>query len=103
MLVLFSILAVSVLGLVPPFYHGGESESDRILDTSLERWTVSRGTAEGVSEKSNGPILGAAPAYPWTNAMLLWQRTAYHFQPRKNWMNGSFLFTPFYFPSLLQK
>lgn len=27
-------------------------------------------------------------SYPWTNAMLSWQRTGYHFQPLKNWMNG---------------
>lgn len=27
-------------------------------------------------------------ASPWTNEMLSWQRTSYHFQPQKNWMNG---------------
>ncbi|XP_073101681.1 beta-fructofuranosidase 1 [Elaeis guineensis] len=87
MLVLFAVSAVSLLGLVSPFYHGGELASDRAPATPLERWTLSRGTAEGVSEKSNGRILGATPVYPWTNAMLVWQRTAYHFQPQKNWMN----------------
>lgn len=51
---------------------------------------VSRGPALGVSEKASGLLLGAAaPRYPWTNAMLLWQRTAFHFQPEENWMNGS--------------
>lgn len=50
---------------------------------------VSRGPAQGVSEKSTGPILGSSGTqFPWTNRMLLWQRTAYHFQPQKNWMNG---------------
>lgn len=29
-----------------------------------------------------------AKAYPWSNEMLSWQRTCYHFQPQKNWMNG---------------
>lgn len=27
-------------------------------------------------------------SYNWTNAMYAWQRTAFHFQPQKNWMNG---------------
>jgi sucrose:sucrose fructosyltransferase len=26
-------------------------------------------------------------AFPWSNAMLQWQRTGFHFQPQKNWMN----------------
>lgn len=50
---------------------------------------MSRGTAEGVSEKVFRPP-GAGErykAYPWTNDMLMWQRTFYHFQPQKNWMN----------------
>ncbi|KAL0329596.1 UNVERIFIED_CONTAM: Beta-fructofuranosidase 1 [Sesamum radiatum] len=51
-----------------------------------------RGVREGVSEKSLGKgRLGATP-YPWTRKMLAWQRTAYHFQPEKNWMNGEILF-----------
>ncbi|XP_011081205.1 acid beta-fructofuranosidase 2, vacuolar [Sesamum indicum] len=46
-----------------------------------------RGVHEGVSEKSFGKgRLGAIP-YPWTKKMLAWQRTGYHFQPQKNWMN----------------
>lgn len=52
---------------------------------------ASRGVAEGVSEKSTAPLLGGAGAvedFSWTNAMLAWQRTAFHFQPPKNWMNG---------------
>jgi hypothetical protein len=54
---------------------------------------ASRGVAEGVSEKSTAPLLGAGagaalPDLSWTNSMLAWQRTAFHFQPPKNWMNG---------------
>jgi beta-fructofuranosidase len=51
---------------------------------------ATRGVAEGVSEKSTAPLLGggALRDYSWTNAMLAWQRTAFHFQPTKNWMNG---------------
>lgn len=47
-----------------------------------------RGVAEGVSAKSN-PYLLQKASYNWTNAMLSWQRTAFHFQPQKNWMNGN--------------
>ncbi|KAL8135266.1 hypothetical protein AgCh_010071 [Apium graveolens] len=32
-----------------------------------------------------------AEANPWGNEMLHWQRTSYHFQPQKNWMNGKCL------------
>ncbi|XP_058180673.1 acid beta-fructofuranosidase-like [Rhododendron vialii] len=45
-----------------------------------------RGVAEGVSAKSWGLHLGY-PSYPWTQRMLDWQRTGFHFQPNKNWMN----------------
>nr|XP_023877030.1 acid beta-fructofuranosidase 1, vacuolar-like [Quercus suber]POE80368.1 beta-fructofuranosidase, soluble isoenzyme i [Quercus suber] len=49
---------------------------------------VPRGVAEGVSAKSNPSLSGHhGVSYNWTNAMLSWQRTAYHFQPQKNWMN----------------
>lgn len=27
-------------------------------------------------------------AFNWTNAILSWQRTSFHFQPQMNWMNG---------------
>ncbi|XP_024981537.1 beta-fructofuranosidase, soluble isoenzyme I-like [Cynara cardunculus var. scolymus] len=51
---------------------------------------ISRGVSQGVSEKSNFQLSSAAAVvetYPWTNAMLSWQRTGFHFQPPKNWMN----------------
>ncbi|XP_023762431.1 beta-fructofuranosidase, soluble isoenzyme I [Lactuca sativa] len=50
---------------------------------------ISRGVSQGVSEKSNFQLSspGADDIYPWTNAMLSWQRTGFHFQPPKNWMN----------------
>lgn len=57
---------------------------------------VSRGMAAGVSEKSSrlySSGFGAGtPVYPWNNSMLSWQRTAFHFQPEKNWMNGMHMF-----------
>lgn len=55
----------------------GESSTTRRPD---------RGVKEGVSAKNFDPTLG--PAYPWTTKLLDWQRSAYHFQPKKNWMNG---------------
>ncbi|KAL0446193.1 UNVERIFIED_CONTAM: Beta-fructofuranosidase 1 [Sesamum latifolium] len=48
-----------------------------------------RGEAEGVSLKSFRPLLGA-PNYSWTKKLLAWQKTGFHFQPKKNWMNGQF-------------
>ncbi|XP_016490380.1 acid beta-fructofuranosidase AIV-18 isoform X1 [Nicotiana tabacum] len=49
---------------------------------------LSRGVSQGVSEKTFKDVSGRSLSYyPWTNAMLTWQRTAYHFQPQKNWMN----------------
>lgn len=48
-----------------------------------------RGVAEGVSAKSNSHLLrNIKGSYNWTNAMFTWQRTSFHFQPEKNWMNG---------------
>ncbi|KAJ4957249.1 hypothetical protein NE237_014032 [Protea cynaroides] len=46
---------------------------------------VSRRVDPGVSEKAFPFFSGVG--FSWTNAMLTWQRTAYHFQPAKNWMN----------------
>ncbi|PKI37575.1 hypothetical protein CRG98_042046, partial [Punica granatum] len=75
-----------------PLYKNGD-------DATLSSWngpwppvdavSISRGKTEGVSEKSNGAFLGTnyGPPYPWTNNMLSWQRTGFHFQPEKNWMN----------------
>ncbi|PSS11511.1 Acid beta-fructofuranosidase [Actinidia chinensis var. chinensis] len=54
-----------------------------------------RGVAEGVSAKSYGLRLGM-PSYPWTKHMLDWQRTAFHFQPKKNWMNGPLYYKGWY-------
>lgn len=51
---------------------------------------VPRGVAEGVSAKSAAHLLRQSP-FAWSNQMLGWQRTAYHFQPEKNWMNGKLI------------
>nr|XP_020180521.2 sucrose:sucrose 1-fructosyltransferase-like [Aegilops tauschii subsp. strangulata] len=39
------------------------------------------------SEKMVGEIGDEADGFAWSNAMLQWQRTGYHFQPEKNYMN----------------
>uniref|UniRef100_A0A5B6ZY93 beta-fructofuranosidase n=1 Tax=Davidia involucrata TaxID=16924 RepID=A0A5B6ZY93_DAVIN len=83
MLVLFSGLLVASMagiGLVSMWYHSG-APPEVIKTMPL------RGVSQGVSSKSSGPCLGGKPSYPWSNDMLAWQRTAFHFQPTKNWMN----------------
>jgi beta-fructofuranosidase len=48
----------------------------------------SRGVSAGVSEKANVNLKGAQEkGYPQNDSMLSWQRTSFHFQPEKNWMN----------------
>ncbi|KAG6529467.1 hypothetical protein ZIOFF_011665 [Zingiber officinale] len=49
---------------------------------------LSRGPARGVSEKSTASRLFSSHSFRWSDSMLRWQRTAFHFQPEKNWMNG---------------
>ncbi|KAM7266627.1 hypothetical protein ACFE04_004524 [Oxalis oulophora] len=47
-----------------------------------------RSYSEGVSAKSNPSVSNENVSFNWTDSMFLWQRSAYHFQPEKNWMNG---------------
>lgn len=72
------------------------NQQDHQSPTSLpsSKWyPVSRGVSSGVSEKSSNLLFagegGASEAFPWDNSMLSWQRTSFHFQPEKNWMNGN--------------
>lgn len=55
------------------------------------RQPPSRGVAQGVSEKGFRRVGGGGGGvqFSWNNAMLSWQRTSFHFQPEKNWMNGN--------------
>ncbi|KAI4980272.1 hypothetical protein ZWY2020_020757 [Hordeum vulgare] len=39
-------------------------------------------------EKTLG-VYSANGGFPWSNAMLQRQRTGFHFQPEKNYMNGT--------------
>ncbi|KAL8114456.1 hypothetical protein AgCh_021351 [Apium graveolens] len=58
-----------------------------------------RGVSEGVSMKSfRRPSFGVEPPsdFPWTSNALSWQRTSFHFQPPKNWMNGPLYYKGWY-------
>lgn len=66
-------------------HHGPPSTSTREATSFWEP----RGKAQGVSAKSNPPVSDEL-SYNWTNAMFSWQRTAFHFQPERNWMNGRY-------------
>lgn len=105
--VLFGILAVGLL-VGPKDYkeryeklltffrdHGGEIYPYGMHGSSMSvpaekvapAAEMARGVAEGVSAKSfRLPVMGV-PSYSWTNQMLTWQRTGFHFQPKQNWMN----------------
>ncbi|CAL0313404.1 unnamed protein product [Lupinus luteus] len=67
------------------------NEQQHSISKVVPSSSFSRGVSEGVSEKSNRLLSvrnnGESENYPWSNTMLSWQRTAYHFQPEKNWMN----------------
>jgi beta-fructofuranosidase len=96
----WTVLLLSLFGLAvyrPWRDHGQASVTRRPEDQVAAAGRVvevaaTRGVVQGVSEKSTAPaLLGGGGAYDWTNVMLSWQRTAFHFQPEKNWMNGRYV------------
>ncbi|XP_060675939.1 acid beta-fructofuranosidase 1, vacuolar isoform X2 [Ziziphus jujuba] len=72
-----------------------EKDGSVPLVTNTTSFSEPRGVAQGVSAKSN-PSLSDELSYNWTNAMFSWQRTSYHFQPEKNWMNGPLFYKGWY-------
>lgn len=63
---------------------------------------TSRARLAGVSEKSNDQLWKLSGdrntvAFSWNNSMLSWQRTAFHFQPEQNWMNGTLKLISFFY------
>ncbi|CAG7861270.1 unnamed protein product [Brassica rapa] len=78
--------------------HGGSAPKNDVNDdTTVE----SRARLAGVSEKSNDHIWNLSndlkgEAFAWNNTVLSWQRTAFHFQPEKNWMNGPLFYKGWY-------
>ncbi|QHO19881.1 hypothetical protein HN873_035984 [Arachis hypogaea] len=75
--------------------YSGEPLYCAVQGTTHGRPVLSRGVSAGVSEKTNRH-LGAKPFPGWSNTMLSWQRTAFHFQPDKNWMNGPVYYKEWY-------
>lgn len=59
--------------------------------TNDETMAKTRARLAGVSEKRVWKVFEDrnGEAFAWNNTMLSWQRTAFHFQPEKNWMNGT--------------
>jgi beta-fructofuranosidase len=96
LLLLALFLAITIAGHHRnPYIHANEN-NESLLATSKPLEPVlpaSRGVSAGVSEKSNRVFSGHnVVEFPWNNSMLSWQRTSFHFQPEKNWMNGMFYF-----------
>lgn len=89
-LVLSGILAVGlIIGMM--FLFKSVVNEATSLPEKIER-SEPRGVPEGVSMKSfRRPLLGMEPSadFPWNSNALSWQRTSFHFQPAKNWMNGT--------------
>ncbi|GMY30075.1 acid beta-fructofuranosidase [Fagus crenata] len=91
LLLLALFLAITIAGHHRnPYIHANEN-NESLLATSKPSEPVlpaSRGVSAGVSEKSNRVFSGHnVVEFPWNNSMLSWQRTSFHFQPEKNWMN----------------
>ncbi|XP_008234397.1 PREDICTED: beta-fructofuranosidase, soluble isoenzyme I-like [Prunus mume] len=85
---LMSLVAL-IINQGPPQQDGHHHEKQSASTASSETTSYSRlprGIAQGVSAKSN-PSFSDEASYNWTNAMFSWQRTAFHFQPERNWMN----------------
>lgn len=72
-------------GKVPAFTPGSDANS--MPSPSSSPVAEPRGVEEGVSPKSIGSRLGATVSFSWSRKTLSWQRSAFHFQPKKNWMN----------------
>lgn len=86
--VISGILAISLfLALID--YRGSDNVNAGSLSAKKPEYLQppTRGPAAGVSEKVNLGFSGNLQSFPWNNSMLSWQRTAFHFQPEKNWMN----------------
>ncbi|KAL2920466.1 Acid beta-fructofuranosidase AIV-18 [Bienertia sinuspersici] len=100
--VVLSVCSLLILSLVGIIFNGQPARlpapfsSENPTTTSSETVTpaiISRGKKEGVSEKV---FSSDGVSYPWTNTMLRWQRSGYHFQPQKNWMNGPLYYNGYY-------
>ncbi|CAH9086202.1 unnamed protein product [Cuscuta europaea] len=84
------MLAVALLLVAAPDYKNAILNENKVASSlpHSAQSTTARGVFDGVSAKSNGHLLRQF-TFSWDNQMLGWQRSAYHFQPQKNWMNGT--------------
>ncbi|KAI3432136.1 Beta-fructofuranosidase [Psidium guajava] len=89
------VLLMSLVGLIINQSPETPTEGDRrrsdplasgATSSSRDAGGLPTGVSRGVSAKSY-PSVRDRLSYNWTNAMFAWQRTAFHFQPEKNWMN----------------
>ncbi|KAJ4822775.1 Beta-fructofuranosidase, soluble isoenzyme I [Turnera subulata] len=88
--VIFLLSLVTLISNQSQFqtFFSPNKQSPSTLKSTPSSKLEPRGVAEGVSAKSNPSYFRDKVSYNWTNAMFSWQRTAFHFQPEKNWMNG---------------
>lgn len=92
--ILISFLLLVSLFALFSYTNTSSPESVKLPENTQSR--LARGVAEGVSAKSNPYFSDSVDgSFNWTNAMFSWQRTAFHFQPEGNWMNGNLYFENF--------
>ncbi|KAK4480612.1 hypothetical protein RD792_013690 [Penstemon davidsonii] len=93
-----SFLLLSLILMITINYRQGSEVNDVRVEnkpsTSIQ--PPSRGVSQGVSEKVFRRVSGGASSFTWTNTMLSWQRTSFHFQPEKNWINGPLYYKGWY-------
>ncbi|XP_057249567.1 beta-fructofuranosidase, soluble isoenzyme I isoform X2 [Beta vulgaris subsp. vulgaris] len=101
---ILSLSFMLILSLMAIIYNGQPAllpvslSSENTETASSEKVgpaVVSRGKKEGVSEKISR-VGESGISFAWTNDMLRWQRSGFHFQPEKNWMNGPLYYKGFY-------
>ncbi|KAK6947609.1 Glycosyl hydrolase family 32, C-terminal [Dillenia turbinata] len=101
LLVILSVLMFVCL-FVSSLMGGGERKEVKESalaagrSTEIPAQVMSRGVAEGVSEKKFNPKLTGGAEFDWSNEMLSWQKTGFHFQAQKNWLNGPMFYGGWY-------
>lgn len=92
-LVLSGILAVGlIMGMIFLFSSTDSVVNEVTSSPEKIEGLEPRGVSEGVSMKSfRRPSFRMEPPadFPWNSNALSWQTTSFHFQPAKNWMNGT--------------
>lgn len=90
-LIFFSGFLAVVLLIALASYNINVDYQKKNTTSSSDSCSVPRGVWEGVSSKSI-PSLEANVSFSWTDKILKWERTAFHFQPKQNWMNGTYFY-----------